>query len=133
MLRIILLAAAISIQTPATPTFRLICVESQHGECSNEFICQKHLSKNTLLKITLPEIVRITEAQGTVQKCILGSCGETTLVNARESKGGGWAVHRSPKDSILIDGQTGFFTQATIINGPGGGVVGFAFGTCKRD
>ena len=133
MLKLVLIAAIISAAPPREPTFRLVCKERQHGECFSDTSCQKHPSRNTLLKIVLPELVRVREAQGTMQQCEGDICGETWIVDARETQGGGWAVRHSATELAVIDGQTGFFTRTTVGNGPREGAVSFAFGTCKRD
>ena len=133
MLKLFLIAAILSAAPSRAPTFRLICKERQVGECSSDRSCQKHPSKNTLLKIVLPELVRVREAQGTMQQCEGETCGETWIVDARETEGGGWAVRHSATELALIDGQTGFFTRTKAASGPREGAVSFAFGICKRD
>ena len=133
MLKFFVIAATIAAAPPHPPTFRLVCQERQHGDCSSVSSCHKYPSKNTSLKIVLPEVVRVRDAQGTMQQCEGETCGDTWIVDARERKGGGWALRHSQTDSVVIDGQTGFFTRTAAASGPREGAVSFAFGTCKRD
>ena len=133
MLKLFVIAAIVAAAPPHAPTLRLVCQERQHGECFSSSSCHKYPSRSTSLKIVLPELVRVRDVQGTMQQCEAETCGDTWIVDARESEGGGWAVRHSPTDSVVIDGQTGFFTRTAAASGPREGAVSFAFGTCKRD
>lgn len=132
MLKLLLIAAALSSPASRGPSFRLLCTEKQHGGCTSSASCEKHQSKNTSLKITLPESVKIMEARGTMQDCVADACGDVRIANAREIEGGGWAMGHSSTDSLVIDGQAGFYTRTTIAASPAAGEVRFAFGICKR-
>ena len=130
--QLLLVTAMMAPGPPSSGSLRLLCTEEQHRECSSQAACRAQRSPRTSLKIVLPELVRVIEAQGTMQLCQGKNCGDVSLVTARELDGGGWSVRRLPADSLLIDGQTGFFTRSVLSNGSKGGEATLSFGICKR-
>ena len=132
MLKLVLVAALIAPAPPNSSSLRLLCTEKQHRECSSGIACRAQRLPSASLKIVLPELVRVVEAQGTMQPCDGKTCGDISVVTARELEGGGWSIRRFPADSILIDGQTGFFTRSVLSNGSHEGQIAVSFGICRR-
>ena len=132
MLKLVLVAALIAPAPPSSASLRLLCSEKQHRECSSGTPCRAQRLPDASLKIVLPELVRVAEAQGTMQQCDGKTCGDISVVTARELDGGGWSIRRFPADSILIDGQTGFFTRSVLNNGSHEGEIAVSFGICRR-
>ena len=131
MLKLVLVAALIAPAPPSSASLRLLCTEKQHRECANETACRAQRLTSASLRIVLPEVVRVMEAQGTMQQCDGKTCGDISVVTARELEGGGWSIRRFPADSILIDGQTGFFTRSVLSNGLHEGEIAVSFGICR--
>ena len=132
MLKLALIAALLAPGPPSSASLRLLCTERQHRECSSETGCRTDRTTGTFSKIILPELVRVVEAQGSMQLCDGKTCGDISVVTARELEGGGWSVRRFPADLILIDGQTGFFTRSVLSNTSHTGEIAVSFGVCKR-
>lgn len=133
MLKFVLVAALIAPAPPSSASLRLLCTEKQHRECSSGTACRAQKLPSASLKIVLPELVRVVEAQGTMQQCDGKTCGDVSIVTARELEGGGWSVRRFPADTLVIDGQTGFFTRSVLSNGSHVGEIAVSFGICRRN
>jgi hypothetical protein len=130
--QLIVVSVMIASAPPSSASLRLLCTENQGRACSSQTPCRAQRLPSTSLKIVLPEMVRVVKAQGTMQECQGKTCGDVNLVSGRELEGGGWSVRRLPADSMLIDGQTGFFTRSVLANGAHAGDAAISFGVCRR-